>query len=79
MATTARQQWNEFRKIVKKHGRKYGGKYIAMVDKKIVGVGKDQYRLYKEAIKGIPPTKPIGIYYIPTKKDFMVLLWNILT
>lgn len=76
---TARQQWDEFRKIVKKHGKKYGGKYIAMVDRDIVGVGKDQYALYKKAVKNLPPTKPIGIYYIPTKKDFMVLLWNILT
>lgn len=76
---TSQKQWSEFRKIVKRHGKRYGGKFIAMVDKDIVGVGKDQYNLYKKTIKRIPPSKPIGIYYVPTKKDLMVLLWNILT
>jgi len=75
---TARQQWDEFRKIVKKHGKRYAGKFIAMVDKKMVGVGRDQYLLYKKAIKGLPPTKPVGIYYIPTRKELAILLWNTL-
>ena len=76
---TSKAQWDEFRKIVKKHGKKYGGRYIAMVDKKIVATGRDQYLLYNEASKKIPPSKPLGIYYVPTKKDLMVLLCNILT
>jgi len=76
---TARQQWDAFRRLVKKHGKQYGGKYVAMVDKEVVAVGRDQHALYKSVTKKLAPTKPVGIYYVPTKKDLMVLLWNTLT
>jgi len=70
---TARKQWDEFRRIVKRQGKKYGGKFVAMVDRDIVAVGRDQYLLYKKVLKGIPPKKPFGIYYVPTKKDVSAL------
>ena len=76
---TSKRQWEEFRKILKKHGKKYGGKFIAMVDQNVVAVGRDQYALYRKTVKKIAPHKPVGIYYVPTKKDLMVLLWNTLT
>ncbi|MBI3540598.1 MAG: hypothetical protein HY073_00375 [Deltaproteobacteria bacterium] len=76
---TAKNQWNEFRKVIKKHSRKYGGKFIAMVDEDVVASGSDQYAVYKKAVKNLPPSKPVGVYYVPTKKDLMVLLWNTLT
>ena len=78
MGMASRKQWDRFRKILKKQSRKYRGKFVAMVDEDVVGVGSDQYVLFKRVTKKIPKSKPVGLYYIPTKKEMMVLLWNTL-
>jgi len=37
--------------------KKYQGRYIAVVDDKIVSSGKDRLRVYREASKKAPPNK----------------------
>ena len=54
--------------------RKYAGKHIAVVDKKIVAVGRDRLEVYRKAIKSIPRNKKVGIYYLPTKDEILTAL-----
>ena len=54
--------------------RKYAGKCVAVVDNTVVAVGKDRLEVYKQAIKDIPKNKPLGVYYVPTDKDFLTAL-----
>lgn len=57
-----------------KISKKYAGKYVAVVDDKIVTSGHDRIEVYKVATKGLPPSKEIGIYYIPTKEEMLIAL-----
>ena len=54
--------------------RKYAGKHIAMVDDRIVAVGKNRLEVYKKAIKGIPRNKRVGVYYLPSKDEILTAL-----
>lgn len=54
--------------------RKYRGKYIAVIDNKIVFSGKDRLKVYKEASKKAPPEKKISILYFPLKKETLSAL-----
>ena len=54
--------------------RKYAGRCIAVVEDKIVAVGRNRLEVYKKAIKDIPKNKPLGVYYVPTDKDFLAAL-----
>ena len=58
----------------KELSRKYAGRCIAVVDDKIVAVGRNRLEVYKKAIKDIPKNKPLGVYYVPTDKDFLTAL-----
>ncbi len=54
--------------------RKYAGKHIAVVDNKVVAVGRNRLEVYKRAIKGIPRNKKVGVYYLPTKDEILTAL-----
>lgn len=58
----------------KELSRKYAGRCIAIVDNKVVAVGKNRLEVYRKAIKDIPKNKPLGVYYVPTDKDFLTVL-----
>jgi len=51
--------------------KKYAGKYIAVVDDKVVAVGSNRLEVYKIAIKGIPKNKKVGIFYLPLKEEVL--------
>lgn len=53
---------------------KYAGRCIAVVDDKVVAVGKNRLKVYKEAIKNIPRNKKVGVYYLPTKDELLTAL-----
>ena len=54
--------------------KKYAGKHVAVVDEKIVAIGRKASAVYREAIKNIPKDKAVGIYYLPTKNEMLVAL-----
>ncbi len=53
--------------------RKYSGKHIAMVNDKIVSIGKSPIEVYKKA-KERYPSAEISLAYIPTDKELATLL-----
>ena len=61
-----------------KHGKelekKYAGRYIAVIDNKMVAVGSNRVEVYRKAIKSIPPDKDLGIFYLPLKKEVLTAL-----
>ncbi|MBI5399192.1 hypothetical protein HZB07_01050 [Candidatus Saganbacteria bacterium] len=58
---------------------KYVGKHVAVIKGNIVvAVSKSQFAVYKMA-KKIYPKETLGIYYVPTAKEALTALCNILT
>lgn len=53
---------------------RYPGRYVGIVDGRVVASGKNQLKVFKKAEKGIPKDKEIGIFYIPAKSDLPLLL-----
>ena len=65
---------NYFLTHSKELSKKYAGKHIAMVDEKIVAVGKNRLEVYKKAVKNIPRNKKVGVYYLPSKDEILTAL-----
>jgi len=63
-----------FLKHVPELSRKYAGKHVAIVDRKIVAIGRKASVVFRKAIKNIPQNKPVGIFYLPTKNEALVFL-----
>lgn len=53
--------------------RKYQGHYIAVVGDKVVASGKDVKETFKTAKRVLGRKKVEGIYYIPRKKDLLMI------
>lgn len=53
--------------------KKYPGKYIAVVDNKLVTIGNSNLEVFKKA-KEKYPRKLISISYIPRKDELVTLL-----
>ena len=54
--------------------KKYAGKHIAVVDNEVVAVGKNRLEVYKKAVKNIPKSKKVGVYYLPSKDEILTAL-----
>jgi hypothetical protein len=54
--------------------RKYQGKYIAVVGKRIVASGRTAKEAFELARKLLGPRKVEGVYYIPQRKDLLTAL-----
>ena len=54
--------------------KKHPGKHVAMVDNKIVAIGRSALAVYRKATKNIPKNKTVGIYYLPTKDETLIAL-----
>lgn len=61
-------------RLVERLSRRYGGQYAAVIDGRVVAVGRSQLVVYRKAEKGIPKNKEIGIYYIPSRSANPLLL-----
>lgn len=61
-------------RLMERLSRRYGGQYAAVIDGRVVAVGRSQLSVYKKAEKGVPKDKEIGIYYIPSKSANPLLL-----
>ena len=53
--------------------RKYPGKYIAVVDNKVMAVGKSRLLAFKKMEKMTPTNKEIALLYIPSPKQYPML------
>ena len=53
--------------------KKHPGKYIAVVENKLVAIGGSNLEVFKKA-KGQYPSKLISIAYIPRKDELVTLL-----
>lgn len=58
---------------MKKIPKRYAGRYVAFVDKKIVSFGKTSLETYTKA-KRIFPKKMVSLMYVPTKKETITFL-----
>jgi len=56
-----------------KLSKEYSGKYIAIVEGKVVAVSRSAVQAYKEAKRKFPD-REIGIFYMPTEEETAVLL-----
>lgn len=56
-----------------KLSKEYSGKYVAIVEDKVVAVSRSAVQAYKEAKRKFPD-KEIGIFYMPTEEETAVLL-----
>lgn len=54
--------------------RRYGGRYIAVLDDRIVAVGATQLEAYQRIRKPVSPQREIGIYYVSLPDDSVVAL-----
>ena len=61
-------------KVMERLGSRYRGRYVAVINGRVVAAGRNQLAVFKKAEKGIPKNKEIGIFYIPAKSDLPLLL-----
>lgn len=61
-------------RLMERLRRRYAGKYVGIVDGRVVASGKDQWKVFQCAERGIPKDKEIGIFYIPARSGRPLLL-----
>jgi len=54
--------------------RRYPGRYVAVVDGKVLGVGRSRLSAFRKIEKKISPQKEVGLFYIPTPDQYPMLL-----
>ena len=54
--------------------RKYTGKFVAVINEKVIATGKSRMEVFRKAEKAASPTAKIGVFYFPTKKDMLTAL-----
>lgn len=50
-------------------GRRYPGRYVALVDDHVVAVGRSRCDVYREASGTVPAHASIGVVYVPERKE----------
>ncbi|MBI1992011.1 MAG: hypothetical protein HYY90_01935 [Candidatus Omnitrophica bacterium] len=61
--------WHYLLKNSEKLTQRYGGRYIAVLDDRIVAVGATQLEAYQRIAKPVSPRCEVGIYYIPLPEE----------
>ena len=54
--------------------RSYPGRYIAVVDGKVLAVGRTRIGAFRKVEKKLPPRKEVGLFYIPSPRQFPMVL-----
>lgn len=54
--------------------QRYGGKYIAVLDDRIVAIGLTHLKAYQAIPRPVPPNREVAIYYIPLPEESAVAL-----
>ena len=53
---------------------KYAGKFVAIVNEKVIAAGKTRLGVFHQAEKKVSPSSKIGVFYFPTKKEMLTAL-----
>lgn len=61
-------------RLMERLSRRYGGRYVAVVDGRVAASGRSQLAVYRKAERDVPKEKEIGIYYIPSRTAHPLLL-----
>lgn len=68
------KSWEYLCRNSPKLSQRYGGKYIVVLDDRIVAVGATQLEAYQKLTKPVPSRCEVGIYYIPSSQEPAVSL-----
>ena len=68
------KSWHYLLKNGEKLTQRYGGKYIAVLDDRIVAAGATQLEAYQRIAKPVSPRCEVGIYYIPLPEEPALVL-----
>ena len=61
-------------KFARRFAKQYAGKCVAVVNEKVVAVGKTRLEVFNRAKKNFPAKTKIGVFYFPTKKEMLTAL-----
>jgi len=68
------KSWQYLVKQGPKLTQRYGGKYIVVLDDRIVATGATQLEAYQRLAKPVPREREVGIYYIPLPEESAIAL-----
>ena len=68
------KSWEYLCRNSPKLSQRYGGKYIVVLDDRIMAVGATQLEAYQRLTKPVPARCEVGIYYIPASREPAVSL-----
>lgn len=68
------RSWEYLRRHGDKLTQRYGGKYVVVLDDRIVAVGATQLEAYQRLARPVPPRCEVGIYYIPSPEEPAIAL-----
>ena len=68
------RSWEYLRRHGDKLAQRYGGKYVVVLDDRIVAVGATQLEAYQRLARPVPPRCEVGIYYIPSSEEPAIAL-----
>jgi hypothetical protein len=68
------KSWQYLLKHNPRLSQRYGGKYIAVLDEKIVGVGTSHLSAYQSIPRHVPANCEVAVYYIPLPEESAVAL-----
>ncbi|MBI5408294.1 MAG: hypothetical protein HZA14_02905 [Nitrospirae bacterium] len=54
--------------------KKYAGKFVAVINEKVIAAGKSRIEVFRKAEKVASPVEKIGVFYFPTKKEMLTAL-----
>ena len=68
------RSWQYLLEHSKTLAQRYGGKYIVVVDDRVVASGETQLEAYQNAAQRLPQKDDTGIYYIPLPEESLTAL-----
>lgn len=61
-------------RLMERCGRRYAGRYVAVVSGRVVAFGRSQLAVFRKAERHVPKEKEISLFYIPSKSANPLLL-----
>ncbi len=68
------RSWHYLQAHAPELAQRYGGKYIVVVDDRIVASGKTQLEAFRNAPERLTDKREAGIYYIPLPEESLTAL-----
>lgn len=68
------RSWQYLIEHAQELGRRYGGRYVVVVNDRIVASGESQLEAYRNASSELATSCETGIYYIPLREDSLTAL-----